>query len=83
VSDVRQAFAVAVRSLRKSCGLSQEEFAHRAGIDRTYASGIEGARRNPSLVAIGRISAALGVSLAVLFEEVDRELSKQKKQKRI
>jgi transcriptional regulator with XRE-family HTH domain len=55
-------------------GLSQEEFADRAQIDRTYASGIERARRNPSLKAIARIADALGVSLAQLFREVERHL---------
>jgi transcriptional regulator with XRE-family HTH domain len=74
VPDVPTAFGAAVRRLRLRKGLSQEEFADRAEIDRTYASGIERARRNPSLKAIGRIADALEVSLAQLFREVERHL---------
>jgi transcriptional regulator with XRE-family HTH domain len=54
--------------------MSQEEFAHQAQIDRTYASGIERAQRNASLKALGRIADALHVSLSQLFREVERHL---------
>jgi transcriptional regulator with XRE-family HTH domain len=74
VPDVPKAFGSAVRRLRLKKGLSQEEFADRAEIDRTYASGIERGRRNPSLKAIGRIADGLEVSLAQLFREVERKL---------
>jgi XRE family transcriptional regulator, regulator of sulfur utilization len=74
VPDIPTAFGAAVRRLRLKKGLSQEELADRAKIDRTYASGIERARRNPSLKAIGRIADALEVSLTQLFREVERHL---------
>ena len=41
-----------LRILREKKGLSQEEFAHRAGLDRTYISGVENGRRNGSLKAL-------------------------------
>lgn len=72
--NVPTAFGLAVRRLREKKGLTQEEFADRAEIDRTYASGIERGRRNPSLKAIGRIADGLDVSLAHLFREVERHL---------
>ncbi len=56
-----------MRELRKARGLSQEELAHRAGLHYTYVGGIERGERNPALVNIGRIAAALKVSLAELF----------------
>jgi len=74
VPDLPAAFANAVKTLRHEKGLSQEEFADRAGIDRTYVSGIERARRNPSLKAIGRIADALDLTVLQLFREVQRHL---------
>ena len=45
----RTILAENVRSARLAAGISQEELAFRAGIDRTYASQIERAIANPSL----------------------------------
>jgi transcriptional regulator with XRE-family HTH domain len=44
---------------REALGLSQEELAHRAEMDRTYASGIERGVRNPTLKMIHRLAKAL------------------------
>jgi transcriptional regulator with XRE-family HTH domain len=51
--------AVNVKRLRKSAGLTQEDLAFKAGIDRTYASQIERAVANPSLGIICQIADAL------------------------
>ncbi len=64
---MRGTFGQRVRELRKARGFSQEELAHRAGLHYTYIGGIERGERNPALINIGRIAAALGVSLAELF----------------
>ena len=72
--ELQAAFGAAVRKLRLKMGMTQEEFAHRALIDRTYASGIERGQRNPSLKAIGKVADALEVSLPELFREVERRL---------
>jgi transcriptional regulator with XRE-family HTH domain len=45
-----------------AAGISQEELAFRAGIDRTYASQIERAKANPSLGITCSIADALGVT---------------------
>lgn len=60
----------AVRSLRQSQSLSQEELASRADIDRTYLGGVERGERNVSLRNIVRIAAALGVSPAILLKDL-------------
>jgi transcriptional regulator with XRE-family HTH domain len=49
--------------LRERAEISQEELAFRAGLDRTYVSGIERGRRNPSLKSMQRIAAQLEMSL--------------------
>ena len=61
-------FGDRIRSLRLKRRLSQEEFAARCHLDRTYISGIERGRRNPSLRNIRKIANELGVSLGELFK---------------
>jgi len=60
-------FGKRVRELRKERGWSQEEFADRCGLDRTYVSGIERGVRNPTLEVIGMISSGLNVEICILF----------------
>lgn len=52
---------------RKAVGLSQEELAEKAGIDRTYVSQIERGISNPSLVVLVKLSQALGVEVVDLI----------------
>lgn len=56
-----------VKTLRLSQGLSQEELAFRAELDRTYISQIERGVSNPSVLVLLKISLILGVELAELF----------------
>lgn len=65
--DARQILGTNLRRLRKARGLSQERFALEHGFDRTYISGIERGRRNPTVLVVGRLAEALGVELADLF----------------
>lgn len=60
-----------MRELGKARGFSQEELADRAGIHWTYL-GIERGERNPSLVNIDKIAAALEVPVADLFSAQPR-----------
>lgn len=62
--DLRQRVGLNVAELRKAKGLSQEELAHRASVHQTYVSGVERGRRNPSIMVLGRIVAALDADLA-------------------
>jgi transcriptional regulator with XRE-family HTH domain len=59
--------AINVRQLRTSAGITQEELAFKAGIDRTYASQIERALANPSLGIICQIADALNCKPEELF----------------
>jgi transcriptional regulator with XRE-family HTH domain len=68
--DPRLHFGWHVRSLRRARKLSQEVLADRAGLDRTYISGIERGIRNLSLINICRLAGALGVEPAALFDKV-------------
>jgi len=66
--DLQKLFGRKVRDLRQKLGISQEKLAERCGLHRTYVGGIERGERNPSLMNIGRIAKALGVSPASLLE---------------
>lgn len=65
--DITAHVGPAFRLLRERHALSQEELALRAGLDRTYVSGIERSRRNPSLKSMQRIAAELDASLDQVF----------------
>ncbi len=58
--NIRKQLGERIRERRTARGLTQEELAHRAGLDYSYLNQIENGRRNPSLDAIGRIARALG-----------------------
>lgn len=63
----RKSFGARVKSIRKSCGLSQEELAERSRLHRNYISDVERGRRNLSLDALLKLSSGLGISIRDLF----------------
>jgi len=65
------AFGAALRRARTQKQLSQEELAHRAGLDRSYVSSIERGNQNPGLIAVGRLAAALKVPIAALMLDAE------------
>ncbi|MHA7964873.1 helix-turn-helix domain-containing protein [Paenibacillus sp. CAU 1782] len=67
--DIRLEFGQRVRELRARSGMSQELLAFRAGLDRTYISGVERGERNVSLVNIEKIAGALHVTMTYLFSD--------------
>ncbi|AWK44616.1 transcriptional regulator [Photorhabdus laumondii subsp. laumondii] len=48
--------------------MSQEAFADKCGLDRTYISGIERGVRNPTLEVINVIASGLQIELKDLFD---------------
>ena len=65
--DVRQRLARNLRRLRIEKALSQEAFAHEAGIHRTYISDLERGARNPTITVVEKIADALKVSASELI----------------
>lgn len=65
--DLAASFGPAVKRHRELLRLSQEELGNRAGLDRTYISGVERGARNPTLNVMQKLADALGVDLDVLF----------------
>nr|WP_315054286.1 helix-turn-helix transcriptional regulator [uncultured Brevundimonas sp.] len=64
--DLRRKLGARVQRLRQDQGLSQEEFADRAGLHRTYVSGVERGIRNPTVTVLGKLAEGLGVTLPEL-----------------
>ncbi len=62
----------AIRELRHATGLSQEAFADRCGLHRTYVGGIERGERNVSFANILRLADALGVRPSELLRRYER-----------
>ena len=57
-----------IRDLRLQTGLSQEKFALKIGMDRTYFASVEAGRRNIAICNIKKLAEGLGVTLSELFE---------------
>ncbi|WP_306028689.1 helix-turn-helix domain-containing protein [Stappia sp. MMSF_3263] len=66
--EIREVFAKNLRALRQAKGLSQEELAHQAGIDRTYISALERNVYNASIDVVDRLAQVLGVEAAQLLK---------------
>ena len=66
--DVCKRLGANVKRLRKAAGISQEEFADLAEINRTYLSDIERGARNPTVIVVARIADALKVSPGSLLD---------------
>jgi transcriptional regulator with XRE-family HTH domain len=69
-TSVQLRFGLRLKELRRSLGMSQEAFADRCKLDRTYISGIERGKRNVSLRNIEVVARALRVSIATLMKEI-------------
>lgn len=59
-----------IRELRNETGLSQEKFALKIGMDRTYFASVELGKRNISIVNIEKIANGLDVSLSEFFKDI-------------
>ncbi|MFN4091444.1 MAG: helix-turn-helix domain-containing protein [Brevundimonas sp.] len=56
-----------MKRLREAKGLSQEELAFQADMHRTYVSGIERGKRNPTVTVLERLARPLGVQAGELL----------------
>jgi transcriptional regulator with XRE-family HTH domain len=57
-----------LRRLREEKGWSQEDYADRAGIHRTYVSDIERGRRNPTVTVVEKLARPFGVKAGALLD---------------
>jgi ribosome-binding protein aMBF1 (putative translation factor) len=57
----------AIRSRRRELGLSQEQLAERAGLDRSYLGQVERGENSIALLPLINVATALGVTLEQLM----------------
>ena len=71
-------FGKLIRHYRTKTGISQEELAFRAGLDRTYIASVENGKRNVSIQTIHKFLTALKLTYTDFFTgfESDKESSK-------
>lgn len=68
-----ESIASTIRHFRKAKGLSQEELADKAFLDRTYISGVERGVRNITLGSLEQIIKALNLTNTEFFSVATRE----------
>ena len=66
-----------IRELRTEQGFSQEGFADKCGVHRTFMGTVERGESNLSFQNIVRVATTLGVSLSVLFQDLERRAQTQ------
>ena len=72
MDDWRAIVGKNVRRFRQRANMTQEQLAFAAEIDLTYVGGIERGKRNPSVLVLVRIAAALGTEPAELLKAVSK-----------
>jgi transcriptional regulator with XRE-family HTH domain len=65
--EIREVLALNLRKHRRLLGLSQEELAHRAEIDRTYISALERCVYAAGIDVVDRLARVLGLEAAELL----------------
>ena len=63
-----------LRILRKQKGLSQEELAFQAGINRNYVGQIEREEKSPTIDIIEKLSAKLNIEPKILLDNIVRRI---------
>lgn len=74
-SDLKEAFGSVIRELRESKGMSQQELADYAEMDRTYLSDLERGLNYPSLNTIYKLADVLKIKPHELILRVDKLVS--------
>lgn len=62
-----------IQVLRKEIGLSQEKFALKIDMDRTYLASVEAGSRNISIKNLKKIIDGLNISLSEFFQQIEHK----------
>jgi transcriptional regulator with XRE-family HTH domain len=66
--DITERIGRRLHGLRSAAGLSLDALAHKSGVSRSNISLIERGQSSPTAVVLDKLSSALGVSVASMFE---------------
>ena len=67
---IKKFFGERMRELRKEQNLSQEKFALKIGMDRTYIASVENGKRNISIENIDKIIKGFGITFNEFFKNL-------------
>jgi transcriptional regulator with XRE-family HTH domain len=68
-----------LRQARKAAGISQEDLAFEAKVDRTYISQLENGHKSPTVDVLFRICPVLGLAASELIANVERAQQSRRK----
>ncbi|MER9947338.1 helix-turn-helix transcriptional regulator [Mesorhizobium sp. M0047] len=74
--EIREVFARNLRRHRQAAGLSQEELAHRAEVDRTYISALERSVYGATIDVVDKLANVLGIEAADLLRRPPLRVTK-------
>jgi transcriptional regulator with XRE-family HTH domain len=74
MQTIEEIFGAAIRRHREKQKLSQEDFADKARIHRTYVSSIELGKVAVSIAIAQKLAVALGIPLSKLWRDVEKSL---------
>ena len=72
-SLILQALGQRIRELRTERGYSQEAFADKCGVHRTFMGTVERGESNLSFQNIAKVATALGITLSTLFLDIEEK----------
>ncbi len=67
-TDIVDRFAERLKAVRSDKSMTQVTLAEKAGIETTYLSDLENAKKEPCLRVLDMLATGLGVSLSELFK---------------
>lgn len=67
---IEKKFGQRIREIRENQGISQEQFALKIGLDRTYYNSVENGRRNVSIRNISKIAEGFNITISELFSTI-------------
>jgi transcriptional regulator with XRE-family HTH domain len=72
--NISAVFGQVLREQRNSRGISQEDLALSANVDRTFVSQMERGIRQPSITTLIKLAGALNIAPSLLVQKVEKLL---------
>jgi transcriptional regulator with XRE-family HTH domain len=69
-TDIVERFAERLKKVRKEKNITQVTLSEKAGIETTYLSDLENAKKEPCLRVIDMLATGLGVSMSDLLKNI-------------
>ena len=69
---IQKLFGLSIKKHRQQLGLSQESFADKCGLHRTYIGCIERGEKNITIVNIEKIAEALNLPISKIFIDIEK-----------